>query len=235
MAHDLAALLPAPLPAASPTHADRLFRAIEQAIVSGEFPTGSRLGEEALAARFGVSRGPLREALRQLEGRGLVVRLPHSGVRVASLTTADLIEIYQIRANLEGLACRLAAERATAEGLDALMALLERHAGDARLQAGEAYVQEHGDFDFHYAVAMLSGSRRLQQLLCHDYYSLIRLFRFHTGNSRTRVTTAYKDHLHICEALHRRDGELAEMLMRRHVDAARRELEAMQLPARPPG
>ena len=103
------ALLSHPPPAEHKTHVDRVFEQIERAIVVGEFAPGSRLGEETLAERFGVSRGPLREALRQLEGRGLVVRLPHAGVRVVALGHEDLIELYEIRGNLEGLACRLAA------------------------------------------------------------------------------------------------------------------------------
>jgi DNA-binding GntR family transcriptional regulator len=214
------------------THADRVFARIEHAIVTGEFPLGSRLGEETLAARYGISRGPLREALRRLEGRGLVVRLPHAGVRVVALDRQDLVELYEIRANLEGLACRLATQRATEAELEGLEALLHQHAADARVRTGESYFQEPGAFDFHFAIAALSKSRRLEQLLCHDHYSLTRLFRFHTSHKPDRALRAYDDHLRICAALRDRDGELAEMLMRRHVEAARRELEAMGLPGR---
>jgi len=212
------------------THADRAFTCIEHAIVTGEFQPGSRLGEETLAARYGISRGPLREALRRLEGRGMVVRLPHAGVRVVALDRQDLIELYEIRANLEGLACRLAARRATEAEIAGLESLLHEHTADARVRSGESYFQEHGVLDFHFAVAALSKSRRLEQLLCHDHYSLIRLFRFHTSHKPDRALRAFDDHLRICAALRERDGELAEMLMRRHVEAARRELEAMGLP-----
>jgi DNA-binding GntR family transcriptional regulator len=220
-----------PVASVPQTHADRVFEEIERAIVTGEFAPGSRLGEEALAARLGISRGPLREALRRLEGRGLVVRLPHAGVRVVTLTHEDLIELYEIRSNLEGLACRLAAQRMSAEEIDALEALLRRHADDEHLRSGESYFQEHGAFDFHFVIARLSRSRRLEQLLCHDYYSLTRMFRFHTGHKPGRPRQAYKDHLRIWEALRDRDAELSELLMRRHVEAARRELEAMTFPA----
>jgi DNA-binding GntR family transcriptional regulator len=223
-------LLAQPVATAPQTHADRVFEEIERAIVTGEFASHSRLGEEALATRFGISRGPLREALRQLEGRGLVVRLPHAGVRVVSLTRADLLELYEIRANLEGLACRLAAQRMTPDEIDALEALLHLHADDEQLRSGESYFQEHGAFDFHFAVARLSKSRRLEQLLCHDYYSLTRLFRFRTGHKPGRPQRAYKEHRRIADALRERDGELAEILMRRHVEAARRELEEMDFP-----
>jgi len=211
----------------APTHADRIFELVERAIVCGELRPGSRLGEEALAARFGVSRGPLREALRQLEGRGLVVRTAHAGARVVSLTRADLVEIYEIRANLEGLACRLAAARATDAELDALQGLLDVHMEDDALRSGEAYPQEHGVLDFHFALAAASKSRRLERLLCHDYYSLVRLFRHRTSHRAGHALRAYDDHRRILQALRERDGEFAELLMRRHVQTARRELEAM--------
>jgi DNA-binding GntR family transcriptional regulator len=224
-----AALLTQP-PASGPkTHADRVFEQIERAIVTGEFAADSRLGEETLAERFGVSRGPLREALRQLEGRGLVVRLPHAGVRVVSLGHADLVELYEVRANLEGLACRLAAQRMTPAEGDALEALLRQHGAEEGVRSGTAYFQEHGTFDFHFAIARLSKSRRLEKLLCDDLYSLSRLFRFRTGHKPGRPRQAYDDHLQICRALRQGDGELAELLMRRHVETARHELEMMDL------
>ncbi|WP_144186395.1 GntR family transcriptional regulator [Elioraea rosea] len=233
------ALLSHPPPAEHKTHVDRVFEQIERAIVIGEFGPGSRLGEETLAERFGVSRGPLREALRQLEGRGLVVRLPHAGVRVVALGREDLIELYEIRANLEGLACRLAAQRISNAEADALEGLLRRHGAEEGVRSGTAYFQEHGTFDFHFAIARLSKSRRLERLLCEDLYSLTRLFRYRTSHKPGRPGKAYDDHLRICEALRQRDAEVAELLMRRHVEAARKELEAMDLgdagPPRGPG
>ncbi|MBR0651977.1 GntR family transcriptional regulator [Roseomonas terrae] len=222
-----AALLTQPQATEHKTHADRVFEEIERAIVTGQFAPETRLGEETLAERFGVSRGPLREALRQLEGRGLVVRLPHAGVRVVSLGHADLIELYEVRANLEGLACRLAAQRISDSEATALEALLRQHGDEEGVRTGTAYFQEHGSFDFHFAIARLSKSRRLEKLLCDDLYSLTRLFRFRTGHKPGRPRQAYDDHLRICEALGRRDAELAELLMRRHIEAACKELQAM--------
>ncbi len=78
------------------TLSDRVFDELEQEIVSGQIAMGTKLGEEVLAARFGVSRGPLREALRRLEGRALVERTAHAGVRVVNLDTRDLIEFSWI-------------------------------------------------------------------------------------------------------------------------------------------
>ena len=91
------------------TSADRVFEALQDAIVRGELPPGARVGETDLAERFGTSRGPLREALRRLESRRLVERTPHVGVRIAALDHGDLIELYYLREALEGMAARLAA------------------------------------------------------------------------------------------------------------------------------
>lgn len=208
------------------TQSDRVFEEIERALVSGGIPLGSRLGEEQLARRFGVSRGPMREALRRLEGRGLVIRLPHAGVRVVELDRQDMAELYEVRASLEGLACRLAAQHMTEAGFDRLDALLQRHRATEALQADRSYHQDYGKFDFHFVLAQLCGSRRLEQLLCRDLYSVMRLFRFKTGAVPGRPLRAFVDHERILQAMRDRDAELAELLMRRHVAAAGAQLQA---------
>ena len=203
------------------TQSDRAFEAIEAAIVSGEIPLGSKIREEEFAARIGVSRGPLREALSRLAGRRLVVRHPRTGSRVVSLTREDLIEIYEMREMLEGLAARRAAEHMTDQQVSGVREELDRHFAEERLKKDDAYLQSSGDRDFHYRIAAGSASVRLQNLLCGDLYSLIRLCRFRTANSRGRALRAYRDHERILDAVADRDGELAEILMRRHVAAAR--------------
>src|SRR5690606_22910436 len=89
----------APLP-------DQIVRIISDAVISGEFREGERLREAELAARFGVSRAPLREAMRLLEERRLIERLPYAGVRVVPLTVRMVSELYEIRAALEEIVCR---------------------------------------------------------------------------------------------------------------------------------
>jgi DNA-binding GntR family transcriptional regulator len=201
------------------TQADRVFDELEAEIVSGAIPMGTKLREEALAARFGVSRGPLREALRRLEGRSLVESAPNLGVRVVSLDDADLAELYEVREALECMAVRLATERMSDDELKELRALLQRN---VEKTGGDdmRYAQGEGEDDIHFLIARGSRSRRLQRLLCGDLYSLIRMCRYRTwlipGQSRTRI-----DHESIVTAMEQRDAELAEMLMRRHVRAAR--------------
>lgn len=97
----------------SQTMSENVFRRIQAAIVKGEIAPGSKISEPELARTYGISRGPLREAIHRLEGQRLLVRVPHVGARVVSLSHAELIELYEIRESLEGMACRLAAERMT--------------------------------------------------------------------------------------------------------------------------
>lgn len=207
--------------AAVATRMDQVFEAIEFALISGEIPPGSRLREEALCQRFGVGRGPLREALRRLEGRGLVERLPNAGVCAVLLQTADLIELYEIREPLEGAICRLAAQRMSAAEIAELRLLLVRHRTSQAFQDGTHY----GDFDFHYLLAKSARSKRLEQFLCKDLYSLIRLCRFAIAHASGRQHQAYRDHERILDAIEDRDPDLAELLMRRHIAAARRRFE----------
>jgi len=207
------------------TRSDRIFRELEFEIVSGKLEMGAKLGEEVLAARFGVSRGPLREALRRLEGGGLVVRLPHLGVSVVSLELQDLIDIYHVRELLEGLAARLATERMTDEEIADLRRLLDRHLESTSLRDGEVYPQAFGDEDLHFRIAQGSRSPLAQRLLCGDLYSLIRLCRFRT--SVPGQMPQYRDHERIVEAMQDRDGELAEILMKKHVAKARKRLMAL--------
>jgi DNA-binding GntR family transcriptional regulator len=211
----------------SATRGDRIFREIEFEIISGRLPMGTKLGEETLAARFGVSRGPLREALRRLEGGGLVMRLPHLGVRVVSLSREDLIEVYQVREVLEGLAARLAAANMTEPALQNLETLIDR---DLKIVTAEGHVypRAFGDEDIHYLIADASGSFLLRRLLCGDLYSLIRLCRYRS--TETDQSHSYRDHVRIVDAIRNRDGEMAEILMRRHIHQARERLKFIDIP-----
>ncbi|MGR8918914.1 MAG: GntR family transcriptional regulator [Gammaproteobacteria bacterium] len=207
------------------TSADRVFEALQDAIVRGELAPGSRVGEADLAERFGTSRGPLREALRRLESRRLVERKPHVGVRIATLDHAALIEIYFLREALEGMAARLAAEHMSVDEIAGLRALLAAHEQDEALKSDTAYLQPEGDFDFHYRVIQGSHNRALTELLINELYHRVRMYRYQFSAYANRPQKAFGEHQHIVEAIEARDGDLAEMLMRRHISAARQNIE----------
>lgn len=207
------------------TLAEHVFRQIQGAIVRGEIPPGAKISEPELARTYGISRGPLREAIHRLEGQKLLVRVPHVGARVVSLSHAELLELYEIRESLEGMACRLAAERMTAEQIDELRRVLDTHERDEAFRAGLGYYQQEGDFDFHYRIIQGSGNATLARMLCGELYQLVRMYRIQYSATPNRPRQAFNEHHRILDAIAERDGELAEMLMRRHIAASRRNVE----------
>ena len=221
---------PASDPAAR-TMAGRLFETLQEAIVRGDLAPGARLAEPELARRHGVSRGPLREALQRLEARRLIERVPHVGARVAVLSFDRLIELAQAREALEGMACRLATENATEAELEALEALLDGHAEREELREGRGYFQKEGDLDFHYRIAQASGNPIVTRLLCDDLYQLTRMYRYKFSGYEGRSRQALAEHRAIVAAMRERDADFAELLMRRHVAASRRNIEAARAAA----
>jgi len=204
---------------------DVLAERIEAAIISGDLQPGSKIKEQTLAASLGVSRGPLREAIRRLEGRKLLQRTPNIGVSIAALSPTDLYEVLQLREVLEGLACSLAARNMTDEELRALSELLEQHQQQKSVQEGTGYYQESKDFDFHFRIVKGSRNVRLIQTLCEDLYYLLRVYRYKSSTKPGRAKLALKEHKDIVAALMRRDPEDAERKMRLHISNARRYVE----------
>lgn len=207
------------------TSADRVLIAVQQAIVDGELAPGSKISETGLAKQFNVSRAPLREALARLERCHLIERTPNAGARVVTLTPQGLIALYQIREELEGLACRLAAERMADEEIADLATLLQQHLEDQRVREGESYYQEAGDVDFHYRIILASKNEYLINMLCDELYFLVRMYRVQLGMNGPRVSRAFDEHKAIINAIANRDGELADLLMRRHISASRLNIE----------
>lgn len=212
-------------PETSATLADRVFSELRQAIVEGEIAPGSKLNEPELAARYGISRGPLREAMRRLESTNLVERRPNLGARVIALSSAHLLEIYVVREALEGMAARLAAEHMSEEAVEALQDLVERHRREVARASWQADFQNEGDMDFHYHIVQGSGNRRIIGMLCDDLYHLARMYRCQLAMGGDRARDALREHALIVDAIADRDGELAELLMRRHIRASRRDVE----------
>ncbi|KEA61980.1 Propionate catabolism operon transcriptional regulator [Marinobacterium lacunae] len=209
----------------SRTLADRVCKQIVTAIVKGDLLPGQKISEPELARTYGISRGPLREAIRRLEGWRLVERKPHIGARVVKLSAEELIEIYRVREALEGMACRLAAEHMTQEEIDSLKSLLDNHELSIEQREGRSYFQKEGDLDFHYRVVQGSKNAKLQEMLGADLYHLVRMYRYQFSVSSSRPKRALKEHRQIIDAIEARDAELAEMLMRRHISAARQNIE----------
>ena len=198
---------------------------IEAAIISGQLEPGAKLSEQGLATSLGVSRGPLREAIRRLEGRKLLERTPNIGVRVAQLSLSDLNEILQVREALEGMAAGLAAQRMSDEDIAVLARLLEGHGKQKSVREGKGYYQDSKDFDFHFRIVSGSGNERLLQMLTGDLYYLLRVYRYRSSTKPGRATEALDEHKAIVAALEKRDPKAAEEAMRAHLRNARRYVE----------
>ena len=207
------------------TFADRAFEWLEEAIIKGDLASETKLDEASLAKAFGISRGPVREAIRRLEGKKLVERVPHVGARVVAYSKADLLDIMHVREALEGMACRLATERMSDAEVGAIEKLLEGHAKQGALKAGEYYFQRPGDYDFHYRIITGSGSAKLKQLLIDDLYHFLRIFRYQSSSRKGRAQEALREHRDIVAAMRARDADAAERLMRTHLAHARQSIE----------
>ena len=207
------------------TRADEAFDCLQTAIVKGDLTPGEKIGEVELCSRFNLTRGPLREALGRLESRGLLVRRPHAGVKVVSVSADELIELYRIRELMEGLAARQAAERMTDAEIAALCATLDTHETMIEQAQGQAYYQAEGDYDFHHRIATGSRNTKLTQMLLGDLYYMVRMYRYRLSTSSGRPHMALGEHRNIVDAIANRDGELAEFLMKRHIHAARKNIE----------
>jgi DNA-binding GntR family transcriptional regulator len=206
------------------TLADLAAHRLAHSIVTGELAQGQKLNEAELAESFGMGRGPLREALRQLEGLRLVTRIPNAGARVVVLDRKLLSDLYAVREALEGMACRIAATQMSDEEIAQLRTLLDRHETQIEQHGGKIYAQSEGDLDFHYQIVRGSRNEMLMNMLGSEQYQLLRMCRYRTSRNAQRPRPALQQHRQIVEALAQRDGELAEMLMRRHIQDAWRSI-----------
>lgn len=200
---------------------DALFETLTAGIMTGRILPGEKLNEPALAEAFGVSRAPLREALRRLQEKGLVIHVAHQGVRVISPSLDDFLALLDVREALEGMASRLAAARMSKEELDELTAIVDKHGRALQDNPEGPYLQNDFDNDFHVRIARGCGNPVLTELLCEQFYPRLKLCRSRHGLVKGRGLAAWKEHRRILAALAERDGDVAELLMRRHVRAAR--------------
>ena len=190
------------------------YRRLLDDIRNGTLPPGARLRETELADRFGISRTPVREAIRQLEADGLVVHLPRQGATIRTLDHAEVVELYEMRAVLEGTAARLAARAASDIELAELAALnAELAEAPAGPQAREVNRQ------FHRALIDAARNRFLLKAMSALQKTLLILGPT-TLAEPARADAAVSEHAAVLAALRARDGVAAEAAMRGHVEAA---------------
>ncbi|SUE42551.1 GntR family transcriptional regulator [Roseomonas gilardii] len=198
---------------AAPSLAERAYARLRDAIVEGSLAAGTKLSERRLAAALGISAQPVREALRRLEGEGLVETRPKSGTFVSCLDGDRLAEMGRIRAALEGAAAALAARRAG----PAELRMLEQRLGAIRAataQGDRAALAEANDA-FHTTLHRITGNafliRSLQALRAYFHVGSRRVL---AGEAETRL--ALEEHQAILDAIAAGEAERAERLMRAH-------------------
>jgi DNA-binding GntR family transcriptional regulator len=194
---------------------DKIVAALEQAIETGELEPGARISELSLSAILGVSRGPLREAIRKLEARRIVERTAFHGVRLIDLSLADLEQLLVVREALEGMTARTAAANISASQLRQLRVCAEQKLTEMD-NLGGAFRLGTRDNDFHTMIAQSCGNRWLADFLCSHLFGLLRIYRFSAGTLGARAPEAYAEHCAILDAIEARDGDAAELRMREH-------------------
>jgi DNA-binding GntR family transcriptional regulator len=199
---------------ANDIHHGDVYQLILDAIDGGELPGGSRLIETELAERFGVSRTPVREALKRLEAQG-VVAADGRRLKVAELDHDQLGELYEVRRVVEGLAARLAARHAAPEEI----VLLRQMADEDRALADDARALSLANKRFHRQLHRASHNRYLNQLLQGMRRSLA-LLAATTMVSATRRREAIAEHEAMIRAIADRDEDSAEAAARQHISNA---------------
>jgi DNA-binding GntR family transcriptional regulator len=204
---------------------------LRAAILANEFKPGDWLRQEQLAQQFGVSQTPVREALQDLVGEGVVERVPYRGIRVIEFTLTDLRDLYACRAFMEGIAARYAAQHITPKEIAALKRLVDEMATAFARKKWNEYRELNRQF--HQGIYATSRhpflTRTLNQLW--TAYPTMMLSNF-PGPIRKRRTLNTREHLAIINALETRDATRAERLMRAHIEESVRRIQVMLHPTK---
>ncbi|MBQ5918402.1 MAG: GntR family transcriptional regulator [Lachnospiraceae bacterium] len=200
---------------------DVVFNTLRNAILTGELSPGERLMEIKLADKLGVSRTPIREAIRKLELEGLVVNTPRKGAEVANISAEDLRDVLEVRRSLEVLAIRLACDKMTEETLELLHENIDafKHSIDAKATSDIASV----DVSFHDIIYKSTGNNRLIQILNNISEQMYR-YRFEYIKNKEAWNRLVEEHMNIYEAIKNRDKELAVKSILLHIDNQERDI-----------
>lgn len=200
--------------------ADVAYDALREGIVTGRHPAGTRLREEDLAATLGLSRTPVREALRRLHADGLVQVEPRRGALVVDWSTADLDELFELRALVEGYSARRAASRITDEQVATLEALCDGM--EAAAAGSEIDYETVGRLNsqFHQEIHRASNSRYVTGLLANLVQMALTMRTFHRYQP-AEMARSMGHHRELAAALKAHRPDWAEAVMHAHVEAAR--------------
>ncbi|CAI08228.1 putative gntR-family transcriptional regulator [Aromatoleum aromaticum EbN1] len=191
---------------------------LRQRIYSHDLAPGTWVDEQALADDYGISRTPLREALKVLASEGLVTLKPRRGCYVTEISERDLDEIFTVMALLEGQCAHITARKATDADLERLRKIHEKL--EKAAVGGDIDGYFEANQAFHQALQKITDNRWLLQVI-EDLRKVIKLSRHHSLFSEGRLEQSLAEHRGILAALAERDAERAELLMRAHIDSGR--------------
>ncbi|MDQ2086047.1 GntR family transcriptional regulator [Herbivorax sp. ANBcel31] len=191
-----------------------IFNTLREAIISGELKPGERLMEVKLAEKMGVSRTPVREAIRKLELEGLVEMFPRKGAHVAKLSVKNIMDVLEVRASLDGLATSLAAERIKDEEIKNLGHILSQFESYAKKDNLQGTIKK--DVEFHDLIYGASGNDKLIQIVC-KLREQIHRFRVIYLKDYSSHKALVKEHEDIYEAISKRDRDKAQIYAQRHI------------------
>lgn len=192
----------------------RVFNRIREDILSGKYKQGEELKETTIGKEMGVSRTPVREALRQLELEGLVYITPNKGAFVAGITIKDIQDIYVIRSYLEGLCARWACEHITQEQIEELEEIIYLSEFHAKKEHHEQLLEL--DNRFHEVIYEASHSKMLNNILS-DFHHYVQRVRKTTLSAMQRAVKSNTEHTAILEAIRQRNGDEAERIAHEHI------------------
>lgn len=202
-----------------------VFLTLRKAILKGELQPGERLMEIALANRLGVSRTPVREAIRMLEHEGLVVMKPRRGAQVAKITEQELNDVLEVRKSLEMLAANKACERMTEEDMKAMRETGAEFRKLALNPNCDLTALTEADVAFHDTIYRGTRNRRLNQILANLREQMYR-FRLEYLKDASIRESLVSEHEEIMKAVAGRDGELAAGLIGEHIDNQQKVIHA---------
>ena len=194
---------------------EQVLAELRRRIVDGDYPPGQRLTEERLAADFGVSRNPVREALRIVEADGLITMMPRKGAVVATPDASSVADLFAVRSSLETVAARMAAERATTQDVAALRSLLD--GARAATERDDLSRVAQLNSALHLAVIDISGNRWLASISVTLYLHVHWIFRIGAAH---RAPHSWQEHIRLVDAIEARDADEAEAAAAAHVAAA---------------
>ncbi|WP_457551685.1 GntR family transcriptional regulator [Desulfobacula sp.] len=191
-------------------------RYIEELIITGKLKPGQQIKEEDIASKLGISRPPAREALKCLEGEGLVVRKPRKGAFVIEMTESDIREVYTLKAELYAMAVYNGIDTITEEQINLLQSLVEQMKKIANTQKSSVLKYQKAHRAFHLKIMEIAGNQRLLKFASNLHKQISR-FSFQTLSNEEHLHVSNRYHQQIIDMIIKKDRENASKVMKEHI------------------